>query len=83
VFVRLQRTADEGYKQFVEQFDVLYEESASTAKVMAISLHPYIIGVPHRIRILDRLLEHIASHEGVWFAQAHEIDDWYRHTYMA
>jgi len=83
VFVRLQRTADEGYKQFAEHFDVLYEESASTAKVMAISLHPYIIGVPHRIRVLDRLLSHITSHEGVWLAQAHEIDDWYRQAHTA
>jgi len=82
VFIRLQRNAEDGYRQFADQFDVLYEESATASKVMAISLHPYVIGAPHRIRVLDRLLSHISSHSGVWFAQAHEIDDWYRNTYL-
>jgi hypothetical protein len=41
-------------------------------------LHPYIIGVPHRIRALDRILTHISAHPGVWFAKAQEIDAWYR-----
>lgn len=82
VFLRYQRSAEEGYRQYVEQFDVMYEESASASKVLAISLHPYIIGVPHRIRVLDRLMRHIESHEGVWFATAQEIDDWYRTSYL-
>jgi peptidoglycan/xylan/chitin deacetylase (PgdA/CDA1 family) len=83
LFIRLQRTAEQGYQQWTDQFDVLYEESAEASKIMSISLHPYIIGVPHRIRVLDRLLEHIGSHEGVWFAQAHEVDQWYRTNYMS
>lgn len=78
VFIRLQRSAEEGYRQFVDQFDVLYEESAKNGKVMTISLHPYIIGVPHRIKVLDRVLEHIKSRDGVWFAKAEEVEDWYR-----
>jgi peptidoglycan/xylan/chitin deacetylase (PgdA/CDA1 family) len=82
LFVRYQRSAEEGYQQWAEQFDVLYEESATASKVMSISLHPYIIGVPHRIRVLDRLLAHIASHPDVWFAQAQEVDEWYRTSYM-
>jgi allantoinase len=80
MFIRLQLSAEEGYQQFARQFDVLYEESAKASKVVAISLHPYIIGVPHRIGVLDRLLAHISSHPGIWFAQAHEIDAWYRTT---
>jgi peptidoglycan/xylan/chitin deacetylase (PgdA/CDA1 family) len=83
MYLRLQLSDEEGYQQYVDTFDVLYEESATASKVMAISLHPYIIGVPHRIRVLDRVLSHIASHDGVWFAQAHEIDQWYRTTYMS
>ncbi len=78
VFIRLQRTAEEGYRQFVDQFDVLYEEGEKNGKVMSISLHPYIIGVPHRIRVLRRILEHITSHPGLWIAKAEEVEDWYR-----
>ena len=35
------------------QFDVLYAEGEHSARVMAICLHPFIIGVPHRIGGLD------------------------------
>lgn len=64
-------------EQFVSairrQFDVLYAEGARSARVMAICLHPYLIGVPHRIGGLDEALAYIAAHDGVWFATGSEI----------
>ena len=45
---------------------------------MAIALHPFLIGVPHRIRTLDRALAYIASHGKVWFATGSEIIAAYR-----
>lgn len=55
------------------QFEVLYEEGGRRAKVMAIALHPWIIGVPHRIRILEAAFDFIANHQDVWFATGSEI----------
>jgi allantoinase len=55
------------------QFDVLYREGADSGRVMAICLHPYIIGVPHRIDGLDSALQYICSHTGVWLATGEEI----------
>jgi peptidoglycan/xylan/chitin deacetylase (PgdA/CDA1 family) len=69
---------DEFYRRICESFDVLYEEGARNARVMAIALHPFLIGVPHRIRTLDRALSYIASHRNVWFATGSEIIDAYR-----
>jgi hypothetical protein len=45
---------------------------------MAIALHPFLIGVPHRIRYLDRALAYIAGHSKVWFATGSEIIAAYR-----
>ena len=45
---------------------------------MAISVHPYITGVPHRIGALERLLDHVRSKDGVAWMTASEIGDWYR-----
>lgn len=59
------------------QFDTLYREGARSGRVMAIALHPYIIGFPHRIWVLDSALAYIAGHEGVWFATGGEIIDHY------
>lgn len=56
-----------------DAFDVLYEESAMDLRVIAICLHPFIIGQAHRIKSLDRVLGHILEHEGVWAATGEEI----------
>ncbi len=60
------------------QFDRLYAEAAENARVMAISVHPYITGVPHRIAALEALLDYVAGHDGVAWMTASEIGDWYR-----
>ena len=44
---------------------------------MCIALHPWLTGVPHRIRALTEALDYVASHKGVWFATGSEIVDAY------
>ena len=61
-------TIDEFVTAIKRQFDTLYAEGAQSGRVMAICLHPYLIGVPHRIKGLDDALSYIAAHDGVWFA---------------
>lgn len=73
------------FQQVLEdQFDVLHAEGAApgSARVMAISLHPYLTGIPHRSRYLDRALEYITSHDDVWLATGGEIAAHYRETYL-
>lgn len=73
----------ETYLQLIkDQFDQLYEEGAESGTVMCIPLHPYLIGQPHRVRLLDEALEYITGHDGVWLATGREIADWYyQHHY--
>ena len=61
-----------------DQFDRLYEESAETMRVMAVAVHPYITGVPHRIRYFEALYEHMRARPGVLFWTGEQIHDWYR-----
>ena len=72
-FEKRNRTAEEFRDMIVRQFDVLFEESAESGRVMAIALHPYLSGVPHRIGAVDAALEHICHHDGVWHATGSEI----------
>ena len=67
-FFRPGRSADDWEKAVCDTFDVLYREGAESGRVMAIPLHPFIIGVPHRIGAFDRAMEYICSHAGVWKA---------------
>jgi peptidoglycan/xylan/chitin deacetylase (PgdA/CDA1 family) len=66
-------STDEFELMIKRQFDVLYREGAESGRVMAICLHPFIIGVPHRIGALDSALKYICSHSNVWLATGEEI----------
>ncbi len=72
-FEKKNRTAEEFDTMIRRQFDVLWREGETQARVMAIALHPYITGVPHRIGALDSALEYVCKHEGVWLATGSEI----------
>lgn len=61
----------------MDQFDVLYEEGAHSARVMCLALHPFIVNQPFRHKYLERALEYIVGHEGVWRTTSDEIADWY------
>ena len=76
-FLRFSKTTEEFYEMIKEQFDVLYEEGAASGRVMAIALHPFVIGQPHRIKCLDKALRYIKRHKDVWFATGSEIAKWY------
>jgi peptidoglycan/xylan/chitin deacetylase (PgdA/CDA1 family) len=72
-FERFHRTADEFREMICRQFDVLYREGAKSGRVMAIALHPYLTGVPHRIGAFEAALDHISRHERVWKTTGGEI----------
>ena len=73
-----QHGSDEIFRRGRDQFDRLYQEGATIPRVMAISIHPYLTGVPHRIKYLEALYDHILGHEGVLMWTGAEILDWYR-----
>jgi peptidoglycan/xylan/chitin deacetylase (PgdA/CDA1 family) len=77
-FLALHQSPEDFYRLIVEHFEVLYEEGAKSGRLMAIGLHPFLIGQPHRIRTLDRALAHLKGHKDVWFATGSEIVDWYK-----
>jgi hypothetical protein len=64
----------------MDHFERLYAESADRMKVMAIAVHPYISGVPHRIKYFQRVLSRLKSFDGVVFWTGERILDWYENT---
>ena len=61
-----------------DQFDRLYLEGAKQPRVMAIAVHPYIHGVPHRIKYFEAIYAYMKEKPGVLFWKGEEILDWYR-----
>jgi peptidoglycan/xylan/chitin deacetylase (PgdA/CDA1 family) len=57
----------------IDYFDRLYEEGAERPRIMAIAIHPYISGQPHRIAYLEQVYEHINAHAKVAHLNGAEI----------
>ena len=70
--------ASEWLRRATDTFDRLYAEGRTNPRVMALAVHPYISGVPHRIRYFEAVYDYIAKHRGVWFTTGEEIYEWYR-----
>ena len=71
------QTSDQMYRRVIDHFEVLYGESAERAKIMAVAMHPYLSGVPHRIGYVEKLFEEILSKPGVACWDGVKILDWY------
>ena len=70
--------SEEWLRRGIDTFDRLYQEGDKTARVMAISVHPYITGAPHRIAYLERLYEYIRQRPGARLWTGEQILDWYK-----
>lgn len=65
------------YENFCQEFEGYYREGLC----FVIQCHPQIIGSPARLRMYERLVDHIRSKEDVWFASGSQIADWWRKNY--
>jgi hypothetical protein len=72
-----QHSSDELLKRGIRQFDRLYAESESITRVMSISIHPYLTGVPHRIGYFEELIDYIREKPNVLFWTGAQIVDWF------
>jgi peptidoglycan/xylan/chitin deacetylase (PgdA/CDA1 family) len=64
-------------RRAIDQFDRLYAEGRHRAKVMAIAIHPYISGQPHRIGYLEAFYDHVRRFDGVLHWNGEQILEWY------
>jgi allantoinase len=70
-------TAAEYYDRAMDQFEQLYDDSRDSARVMALVVHPYIMGAPHRLKYYRKALKSIRKQSDVLFWTGEQILDWY------
>jgi hypothetical protein len=70
--------ASEYSDRALDQFEQIHADAAQSARVMALVVHPYIMGAPHRLKYLRRVFEAIRNKSGVKFWTGAQIADWYR-----
>jgi allantoinase len=63
----------------VDQFDEMVRQSVDQPLVCCVSLHPYLVGQPFRLKPLRSALKHIAEHQHrdrVWYTRGDDISDY-------
>ncbi|WP_394827668.1 polysaccharide deacetylase family protein [Pendulispora albinea] len=81
LFVGKSLSGDEFYQRVVDQFDRLYQEGEHTGRVMALALHPFVMGQAFRHKYLEKVLAYITGREGVWVTTSDEIAAHYAQSY--
>jgi peptidoglycan/xylan/chitin deacetylase (PgdA/CDA1 family) len=66
-------TASDYFTFVKDGFDMLYREGRTQPKMMSLGLHLRLIGHPSRAAGLERVLDYIAGHSGVWFTRRIDI----------
>ena len=78
-------TGDHFYSYLKDNFDVLYEEGnpdgTNRPKMMSIGMHCRILGKPARFKALQRFLDHVQQHEGVWVCRRIDIARHWQQTH--
>ena len=61
-------------EQICDACDYLLAEAQSGGgRILALNIHPWMLGQPHRIARFEQILAHISAQDGVWTAYAGEI----------
>jgi len=64
---------DDALSIWKKSFDTFYKESKSFHTYCQFSLHPFLVGRPGRIEVLDELIQYVKSHESIWYATTEEV----------
>ena len=72
--------ASEYTDRAIDQFEQIYADAANAARIMALVIHPYIMGAPHRTKYFRRIFETMRERGDVAFMTGEQILDWYLAT---
>ena len=70
-------SSPEMYQRLHDTLATFDRELAALPRVLALGLHPHLIGVPHRIGYLERMLDELMARDDVVFMRGSEIADWF------
>jgi putative urate catabolism protein len=66
-------TGGEFFEYLKDAFDMLYREGLTQPKMMSVGMHMRVLGHPARAAGLERFLDYVAGHQGVWITRRLDI----------
>jgi peptidoglycan/xylan/chitin deacetylase (PgdA/CDA1 family) len=77
VYAVEKHSSPEMYQRLADTVRCFDREVKRQVRVLALGLHPHLIGVPHRIGYLEKMLDILAARDDVAFMQGRDIAKWF------
>jgi putative urate catabolism protein len=74
---------DQFFNYLKDSFDTLYEEGATSPKMLSVGLHCRIVGRPGRFQALKRFVDYAQSYGDIWFCRRIDIARHWRAEFPA
>ena len=71
-------SSPEFLQRLIRSVDLFRRETSKYVRVLALGLHPHLMGVPHRFGHFEEMLDLLQSTPGVCFMKGSQIADWYK-----
>ena len=71
------------YKRFRDTIETFEKELLTNPRILTIATHPHLIGVPHRIGTLERIIDELLGRNDTIFMTGSQIADWFIDAYQA
>jgi peptidoglycan/xylan/chitin deacetylase (PgdA/CDA1 family) len=71
-------TGGQFFEFLKDGFDMLWREGETQPKMMSVGLHMRLVGHPARASGLERFLDYVMGHEGVWITRRLDIAQHWR-----
>lgn len=76
-------SGEQFYAYLKDSFDTLYEEGATSPKMLSVGLHCRLAGRPGRFQALKRFVDYARGHDDVWFCRRIDIARHWRENFPA
>jgi len=80
VYAVEKHSSPELYRRMTDTVAAFGKEYDGGSRVLTIGLHPHLMGVPHRIGYLERMLDDLMARNDAVFMTGGEIADWFIET---
>ncbi|MBI5966839.1 MAG: polysaccharide deacetylase family protein [Deltaproteobacteria bacterium] len=77
VYAVEKHSSPEMYQRLRDTLETFDRELLKQPRVLTLALHPHLIGVPHRIGYLARMLDHLQQRQDIIFMTGSQIADWF------
>lgn len=77
IYAVQQQSTDEMYKRLVRTVECFAREGKRQTRILALGLHPHLMGVPHRWGDMERMIDFLQARDDVCFMTGGQIADWF------